>query len=133
MCAVKLHDTLSLSVTPGGNQVQVVCSHPDVPENETNLAWRAATLFMTSLKRRAAVTIAIEKRIPVAAGLGGGSSDAASVLLGLNRLYQMPFTIKALMAMGLTIGADVPFFVYGKPSVATGIGEKLEPDRKSVV
>lgn len=127
MCAVKLHDTLSLSVTPGGNQIQVVCSHPDVPENEVNLAWRAATLFMTSLKRRDTVTIAIEKRIPVAAGLGGGSSDAASVLLGLNRLYQMPFTIKALMAMGLTIGADVPFFVYGKPSVATGIGEKLEP------
>ncbi len=127
MCAVKLHDTLSLSVTPGGNRVQVVCSHPDVPENEANLAWRAASLFMTNLKRRDTVTIAIEKRIPVAAGLGGGSSDAASVLHGLNRLYQRPFSIKALMAIGLTIGADVPFFVYGKPSVATGIGEKLEP------
>ena len=127
MCAVKLHDTLSISVTPGGNQIQVVCSHPDVPENEANLAWRAASLFMTNLKRRDTVTIAIEKRIPVAAGLGGGSSDAASVLLGLNRLYQRPFSIKALMVMGLTLGADVPFFVYGKPSVATGIGEKLEP------
>ena len=127
MCAVELHDTLSISVTPGGNRVQVACSHRDVPENEANLACRAASLFMANLKRRDTVTIAIEKRIPVAAGLGGGSSDAASVLLGLNRLYQRPFSIKALMAMGLTIGADVPFFVYGKPSIATGIGEKLEP------
>jgi len=125
--AVELHDTLSFSVKPGGNQIRVVCSHPDVPENETNLAWRAACLFMTSFKRHDTVTITIEKRIPVAAGLGGGSSDAATVLLGLNRLYNNPFSINELMSMGLAIGADVPFFIFGKPAVARGIGEKLEP------
>jgi len=127
MCTVGLHDTLSLSLELGGNRIRIVCSHPDVPENKTNLAWRAADLFMTNFKRRDTVTITIEKRIPVAAGLGGGSSDAAAVLLGLNRLYQTPFSTKKLMSMGLTIGADVPFFIYGKPSVAGGIGEKLEP------
>lgn len=127
MCAVGLHDTISLSLEPGGNRIRVVCSNPDVPEDETNLAWRAAGLFMANFKRRDSVTIAIEKRIPVAAGLGGGSSDAAAVLLGLNRLYDTPFSIKELMSMGLAIGADVPFFIYGKPAVARGVGEKLEP------
>lgn len=127
MCAVELHDTLSLSLKPGGNRIRIICSHPDVPENETNLAWRAANLFMANFKRQDTVTITIEKRIPVAAGLGGGSSDAATVLLGLNRLYQTPFSIKELMSMGLSIGADVPFFIFGKPAVARGIGEQLEP------
>ncbi len=127
MCAVELHDILSLSLEPGGNRIRVVCSHRYVPENETNLAWRAANVFMTNLRRQDKVTITIEKRIPVGAGLGGGSSDAAAVLLGLNHLYQTPFLIKELMSMGLTIGADVPFFLYGKPAVARGVGEKLEP------
>ncbi len=73
------------------------------------------------------VNISIQKQIPVAAGLGGGSSDAASVLLGLNRHFDEPFEQDDLMRMGLQIGADVPFFVYGRPAIATGIGEILEP------
>ena len=101
--------------------------HPGVPEDRTNLAWRAADLFFTQLGTPATVRIAIDKQIPVAAGLGGGSSNAAAVLKALNRRYGTPFSHEALMEMGLALGADVPFFIFGKPAIARGVGEKLSP------
>jgi 4-diphosphocytidyl-2-C-methyl-D-erythritol kinase len=87
---------------------------------------KAASLFLISINKREGLQITIEKRIPVSAGLGGGSSNAASVLLGLNRHYGSPFSRDELMAMSLTLGADVPFFIFGKPALASGIGEKLK-------
>ena len=124
MCCIGLYDAVSL--TFGVKDITVSCDHPVVPENETNVAFGAADLFFKTLKKNEGVKISIKKQIPVAAGLGGGSSNAAAVFLGLNRYYGYPFSTEELMSMGLSIGADVPFFIFQKPAIASGIGEKLE-------
>lgn len=130
MCCVSLYDKIVL--TFGKRDITVICAHPQVPQDQTNLAHVAARLFLKNHTRHSSnrdqgVKIAITKRIPVAAGLGGGSSDAAAVLLGLNRHHDNPFSKHELRAMGQKIGADVPFFIDRKPAIATGIGEKLKP------
>ncbi len=124
MCCIGLYDTVSL--TFGVKKIAVSCHHPGVPEDDKNLSFGAANLFLKTLKKNEGVKIIIQKRIPVAAGLGGGSSNAAAVFLGLNRYYGYPFSTEELMSMGLSIGADVPFFIFQKPAIASGIGEKLE-------
>ncbi len=124
MCCIDLCDEITLQFDM--KRTAVICSHPQVPRHETNLAHRAATLFLNRLAVKDGVTITIKKCIPVAAGLGGGSSNAASVLLGLNHFYGRPFSKNQLMSMGVSLGADVPFFLFQKPAIATGIGEKLE-------
>ncbi len=123
MCPVSLYDTLTLSFS--GTGLRVFCSHPGVPDDETNLVYRAADLFFRESGIRHPLSISIDKHIPVGAGLGGGSSNAAAVLTALNRRHGEPFTTDRLMEMGLTLGADVPFFVYRRPALATGIGENL--------
>jgi len=107
-------------------------SDPQVPDDETNLAIKAVRAYQRALKDERGrdpdpVFIQLTKRIPVGAGLGGGSSDAAAVLKGLNEHYGRPFTKGALSAMALGLGADVPFFIQGTPAVARGIGEHLTP------
>lgn len=106
--------------------ISVSCSHPGVPEDSSNLAYQAAQVFYDALSIRDGVAINIDKVIPVAAGLGGGSSNAAAVLMGLNQRYGFPLTDGKLMETGLKVGADVPFFLFGHPAVARGIGEELE-------
>ncbi len=123
MCCVGLSDVLTLRIAGAG--IRIHCSHPQVPENHTNLAHRAAELFFTAQNRPGGVHIHLRKNIPVAAGLGGGSSDAAAVLLALNRHFRYPLAPHELMAMGQRIGADVPFLIHRKPAIATGIGERL--------
>lgn len=91
-----------------------------------DIAVRAARLVQRNCGIRRGVGIDIDKRIPVGGGLGGGSSDAATVLLGLNRMWQLGLSRRALMAMSLELGADVPFFIFGEPAFARGIGEALE-------
>jgi len=124
MCCVSLYDTIFL--TTRVKKTTVSCSNPEVPEDETNIAFKAADLFFNKLNSQEGVKITIKKEIPVAAGLGGGSSNAAAVFLGLNRSYGYPFSLDDLMAMSISIGADIPFFLFGKPALAKGIGEKLE-------
>jgi 4-diphosphocytidyl-2-C-methyl-D-erythritol kinase len=124
MAGVGLYDTLLITIGPG--TIQVTCDDPAVPKDATNLAFQAAALFQDRFGRPEGVRIVLDKKIPVAAGLGGGSSDAAAVLLGLNRLHNDPFDTATLMDMGLSIGADVPFFIFGRPALATGVGERLE-------
>ena len=129
MCPLALYDTLTL--TPAAAGIDVICSHPDVPEDPSNLAVRAARLFFEANTAKTAspmtgLTIRIDKKIPVGAGLGGGSSNAAAVLTGLNRLWGHPFSDAELLEMGGRIGADVPFFIKGVPALATGIGDRLE-------
>ncbi len=123
MCCVGLYDTVSLSF--GVKETSVSCSHPDVPEDETNLAATAASLFFNTLNINDGVKISIEKQIPVGAGLGGGSSNAAAVFLGLNRYYGYAFSPDKLISMGSSIGADVPFFIFRKPAIVSGIGNKV--------
>ena len=125
MCCVDLCDTIFLQF--GVKNIRVESSHPQIPLDDTNLAHRAAAVFFKALNVNDGLKIFIDKSIPVAAGLGGGSSNAASVLKGLNQHYGYPFSRNELMSMGLGLGADVPFFLFGKPALASGIGEKLEP------
>ena len=127
MCRINLFDEVSLQISgihEGG--VEIYCSHPKVPADATNLAHRAAHLFQSQLHTAQGIKIHLKKHIPVGAGLGGGSSNAASVLMALNTHYGHPFSPKHLMEMGLKLGADVPFFIFQKPAIASGIGEKLE-------
>jgi len=124
MCCIGLYDTISLNF--GVKDIAVSCHHHVVPEDDTNLAFGAARLFFKTLNKNEGVKINIQKQIPVGAGLGGGSSNAAAVFLGLNRYYGYPFSKEELMSMGLSLGADVPFFIFQRPAIATGIGEKLE-------
>lgn len=127
MCRINLFDEISLQI--GGiheGGVEIYCSHPKLPADATNLVHQAASLFQRQLNTVQGVKIHLEKHIPVGAGLGGGSSNAASVLLALNTYYGHPFSPQHLMEMGLKLGADVPFFIFQKPAIATGVGEKLE-------
>jgi len=124
MCCVTLFDTIYLRF--GTKKIEIEASHPQIPLDETNLAHKSAALFFKTLGIKEGVKITIEKNIPIAAGLGGGSSNAASVLRGLNHHYEFPFSRDRLMALGLSLGADVPFLLFQKPALASGVGEKLE-------
>jgi len=129
MTRVDLCDSLGFEF--GREQVSISCSHPDVPSDNTNIAARAACLFFEEFYhkkggKKAGVAITLEKEIPVGAGLGGGSSNAAVVLNVLNKKYHYPFSRRELMDMGLFLGADVPFFIHGGPALAKGVGDRLE-------
>jgi 4-diphosphocytidyl-2-C-methyl-D-erythritol kinase len=129
MTKIQLADVMTFTFQ--GTGVDVSCNHPLVPEDVTNLAHRAATLFFRAcedLKKNIpvpGVTIDIKKNIPVGGGLGGGSSNAATVLSALNARCHDLFSRRELMEMGRQLGADVPFFLYGGPALATGVGERL--------
>jgi 4-diphosphocytidyl-2-C-methyl-D-erythritol kinase len=122
---ISLADEVSIAIAKSG--IEITCDNPQVPLNETNLANRAAHILLKNYKIRDGVTISIKKRIPIAAGLGGGSSNAASTLMGMNQLFALGMTPQELMIIGKDIGADVPFFIFGDSALATGIGDKLEP------
>lgn len=126
MQRVSLYDELSLALNDSG-EVRLKCDGLALAPGEENLVVRAARTLLRESACPLGVDIELDKRIPVAAGLGGGSSDAASVLLGLNRLAALGRSRPELMALGLTLGADVPFFILEQTAWATGIGEQLEP------
>lgn len=105
----------------------VTSDHPDVPSGSRNLAYRAASLLLGQRGVKDAVHIRIRKRIPVGAGLGGGSSDAAATLVGLNRLFRLKLPRREILSLASRLGADVPFFIYGRPARARGIGEWIKP------
>ncbi|MBI2345611.1 MAG: 4-(cytidine 5'-diphospho)-2-C-methyl-D-erythritol kinase [Deltaproteobacteria bacterium] len=105
--------------------ISLVCEHPEVPLDETNLCYRAAEAMRAAAARCESVRIAIEKQIPIGGGLGGGSSDVAAVLCGLNHLWQLGWPPTRLAEIGVRIGADVPFFCLGQPAMVEGIGEQV--------
>ncbi len=125
MCGLDLADVLTFDFSP--TTLTVSCKHPGVPDGPDNLAYRAAARFFEQTGLSSGVSITIEKNIPVAAGLGGGSSNAATVLSTLNSRYRSPLSPETLLTIGARLGADVPFFLYGRPALATGIGEILTP------
>lgn len=122
---IDLCDTLRVEPRDDGRIVRVK-DVPGVPE-ESDLAVRAAKLLQEASGSRLGASIELTKRIPTGGGLGGGSSDAATVLIVLNRLWATGFDDEGLAEIGLALGADVPFFVYGVPAWAEGIGDLLEP------
>lgn len=134
MAPIELYDEIRLELSDGEG-VTVACSDIAVPEDGTNLAAKAAFLFYERLRptgSRKGVKIEIDKYIPVGAGLGGGSSNAAAVLAGLNDASGRPFAREELMEMGASLGADVPFFLLGSPALATGDGTTLQKVKKEL-
>lgn len=115
---------ITLRDTPG---IRVTCGRAGVPDGPGNIAWRAAEALLALSANQAGIDIDIKKNIPVAAGLGGGSSDCASVLIGLNDLLGLKLAPTRLMEIGVKLGADVPFFIYRQNAIAEGVGEKLSP------
>lgn len=124
MVPIDYSDRISVTLREGSDIVRTRGIDGVAPEDD--LAVRAARLLQRHAAVTKGVTIEVEKRIPAGGGLGGGSSDAAAVLLGLNRLWQLDLKRGELMALALELGADVPFFVFGEPAFARGIGEVLE-------
>lgn len=121
-----LADTLTL--TRRSSEIRVTCDDSSVPTDGRNLVWRAAEAFFAAAGIDGGVEAHLAKRIPVAAGLGGGSSDAAATLLGLNQLYGHPVSPEPLMALGRGLGADVPFFLSEIPLAwGRGRGDEITP------
>ncbi len=128
--SIDLADTVTVrSMSVEG--IRVRCDHAAVPQDQTNLAYRAAELMMQRFPevyaRFGGVDIDLQKRIPMGAGLAGGSTDAAAVLVGINLIWQLGLTHAELQNLGATIGSDVPFCISGGTAIATGRGEKLAP------
>lgn len=122
---VDVADTVWLKVNETGAIVRNNAL-PDVPV-ETDLIWRAAKLLQEHTGCALGVELDLDKRLPMGGGMGGGSSDAATVLLALNRLWHLNLSRKTLMALGLRLGADVPFFIFGENAFVEGIGEVMAP------
>ena len=127
MVPVGLYDEVEITRPKSGRQIRVTCDHPLVPSGRRNLAYQAASLLLGQAGIQKPVRIHIRKRIPVGAGLGGGSSDAAATLRGLNRLFRLGLSRQEMLALAASLGADAPFFVRGHPARARGIGDELEP------
>jgi len=128
MQSLDLHDTLTIKTeTRAGDNpfIQLECNNPTLPVDERNLVYQAADYMVKKYGIRQPVRIRIDKRIPVAAGLGGGSSDCAATLVGMNQIFGLGLTAVGLREMGLRFGADVPFNVTGGTMLAEGVGEVL--------
>ena len=123
---MNLADDLELRPSPGPG-IQLACDHPRVPKDEGNLALRAALELQRFARARKGVRILLEKRLPVGGGLGGGSSNAAAVLLGLDRLWSLGLGITGLLPLARRLGADVPFFLYGGTALGLARGDEIYP------
>jgi len=121
---VNLCDQLTLA--RGGAGIELSCSDANLPTDAQNLIHRAATAFLQAAKISEGVRIQLEKKIPLAAGLGGGSGNAAATLLALNELFGQPLSVSKLNELAGALGSDVPFFLQNGPALATGRGEKIQ-------
>lgn len=126
MQTIHLYDRLDIKRTKElGIQIQTNLSF--LPVNENNLIYKAAKLLMDEFSITDGVSVKLDKRIPVAAGMAGGSTDAAAMLIGVNRLFSLGLTKRQLMERGVQIGADVPYCIMRGTALAEGIGEELSP------
>ena len=122
---VKLFDELRFE--RGAEGIQLTCSDPALPTDSANLVHRAAKEFLAEAGIKEGVRLHLEKRIPMAAGLGGGSGNAATTLLALNELFGRPLPPDRLHVIATSLGSDVPFFLQDHPALATGRGECIQP------
>jgi 4-diphosphocytidyl-2-C-methyl-D-erythritol kinase len=122
---INLHDLLHFSLKKERG-ISIKTNHPNLPVGKRNLVYQAVQSILKKSDYKGGVLIEIEKRIPLGAGLGGGSSNAATTLKAMNQLLKINLPKKELMAMGLEIGADVPFFFLEGAAIASGIGERLK-------
>lgn len=116
-----------LCFTRQGEGIQLTCSEPTLKVDSSNLVHRAASAFLEAVQITDGVRIHLEKKIPLAAGLGGGSGNAAITLLSLNELFGQPLTQTRLAELAATLGSDIPFFLQTQPVLATGRGERIVP------
>lgn len=122
---ISLADKIEISRIDKG--IIVTCDRHVTSKPQDNIAYKAAELILRIAKVKTGVKIHIKKRIPIAAGLGGGSSDAAAVLVGINKLFKLNINMKKLIRLGAKLGADVPFFIFNEPfAIAEGIGDRLK-------
>ncbi|BAQ63068.1 4-diphosphocytidyl-2-C-methyl-D-erythritol kinase [Geminocystis sp. NIES-3708] len=130
MQSVNLGDIIHLRAN-GTDEIRLFCQNPEVPLDNSNLAYKAAYLMQQQFPKPAqnfgGVDITIEKNIPIAAGLAGGSTNAAAVLVGINLMWSLGLTQPELRDLGALLGSDVPFCISGGTSIATGRGEEIEP------
>jgi len=122
---VSLHDRIRLVET--ASEIQIVCDDARVPLDESNLVYKATVMLREATGTGKGARIEIEKRIPIAAGLGGGSSNAASTLMGLERLWQVSIDQQKMIEIAASLGSDVPFFLMGGTALGVGRGEEVYP------
>lgn len=125
MQTVGIYDVLTFTAAQSG--IRITTDSGELPVGEDNLIYRAARLLMETYNMSAGVDIHLEKHIPIAAGMAGGSSDAAATLMGLNELFALGASDEQLRQLGVRIGADVPYCIMGGTALAEGIGELLTP------
>ena len=125
MAPVTLADEIDIEVSEGSG-IALDCSDPSVPTDASNLVWRAAEAFATRTGLTFHTSINLRKNIPSGAGLGGGSSDAAAVLVAINRLLDARLADVELEAIAATLGSDIPFFIRNRPAICRGRGETME-------
>jgi 4-diphosphocytidyl-2-C-methyl-D-erythritol kinase len=124
---ISLYDELKIERRTSKQGIEFHCNDPSVPQGDDNLAVRAAKAFFKKLKIKSGVLIELKKKIPHGAGLGGGSSDAASTLMALNELFETKLRREALAKMAEGIGSDVPFFIFQSAAICRGRGELVSP------
>jgi 4-diphosphocytidyl-2-C-methyl-D-erythritol kinase len=126
---ISLHDTLDISITPGssGFEMFMTSTDPALPLDRDNLVMRAIEAISPEVEFRGAVHVYLDKKIPVARGLGGGSSDAAAALIGMLRLTKTKLPLGRLMEIAAGLGADVPFFLFGGRALAVNRGDEIYP------
>lgn len=127
MQTVNLYDNLSIEELPEGNGISITTNAGFLPTNEDNLIYKAAKLLIDEFDIKGGLKIHLEKNIPVAAGMAGGSTDAAATLIGINEIFNLSLSMEELMKRGVKIGADVPYCIMGKTALSEGIGEVLKP------
>ena len=126
MHTVGLDDELTLTIQPGTtSRIALHCDHAALAADQSNLVYRAAQLVLARIDRVVDLSITLTKRIPLGAGLGGGSSDAAATILGLTRLLGLKWSIDQMSELGQQLGSDVPFFFVGPAACVTGRGEQV--------
>ena len=123
MQPVNLCDEMSFE--RGGSGIQLSCSHPELPTDSKNLVHRAATAFLAAAKISDGIRIHLQKNLPLAGGIGGGSANAAVTFSALNELFGSPLPPEKLHELAATLGSDIPFFLHDQPALATGRGEKV--------
>jgi len=129
MAPISLADRLTIERGKAANGIQFSCDDSSLPSGDDNLVVRAARLFRERTQIEEGIEIALEKKVPHGAGLGGGSSDAATTLRGLNELFETRLDQKELITIAAEIGSDVPFFILGSAATCRGRGEIVEPAR----
>jgi 4-diphosphocytidyl-2-C-methyl-D-erythritol kinase len=129
MQTVELVDEVSIRLNQGHADIRLECDAQSLSVDHTNLVYRAALTVLRQSQRTAGLDIVLKKRIPMGAGLGGGSSDAAATIVGLNRLLNLGWSPHEMAAVGEGLGSDVPFFFFAPSAIVSGRGEQVQPVR----